>query len=45
MLDRALGRLFAECREDDACSDAFPGLEDAFESLKTATAMMARSWW
>ncbi|WP_376692859.1 alpha/beta hydrolase [Wenzhouxiangella sp. EGI_FJ10409] len=34
MLDRALGKLFAECREDSACAEAFPGLEEAFEALK-----------
>jgi len=34
MLDRALGKVFSECREDRACGEAFPDLEAAFEGLK-----------
>lgn len=35
MLDRSLGKVFAACREDDACGSAFPDLDAAFETLKT----------
>jgi len=35
MLDRALGKLFRECRRDTACNQAFPDLDAAFAQLKT----------
>ncbi len=34
MLDRALYKLFDACAEDNACNDAFPALDRAFEQLK-----------
>jgi pimeloyl-ACP methyl ester carboxylesterase len=34
MLDRALGKVFAECADDEQCATTFPGLSDAFENLK-----------
>ncbi|RFF27402.1 MULTISPECIES: alpha/beta hydrolase [unclassified Wenzhouxiangella] len=35
MLDRALGKVFTACSEDATCGGAFPGLQSAFEELKT----------
>lgn len=33
-LDQAIDRLLAECAADDACSDRFPDLDQAFAELK-----------
>jgi len=34
MLDRAIEKLFAACRSDEHCGEAFPALDQAFAELK-----------